>query len=112
MRTVIPIKINRVDDPNLVQQLIFEVLEIIPEILTEPATQVFLMKIDEALIEFEVRYFINVATHSRVETRSKVLFAIMAQFKAVGIKPPIPPIEVDLKESETDFSVIKYSPKD
>ena len=112
VRTVIPIKINRVDDPNLVQQLIFEVLEIIPEILTEPATQVFLMKIDEALIEFEVRYFINVATHSRVETRSKVLFAIMAQFKAVGIKPPIPPIEVDLKESETDFSVIKYSPKD
>lgn len=107
VRTVIPIKISRMDDPSLVQQLVFDVLGIIPEILNEPPSQVFLMKIDEALIEFEVRYFINVATHSRVETRSKVLFAIMAQFKAAGIKPPIPPIEVDLKESQSDFSVFK-----
>lgn len=112
VRTVIPIKISRVDDPTLVQRLIFDVLEIIPEILSEPETQVFLMRIDEALIEFEVRYFINVATHSRVETRSKVLFAIMAQFKAAGIKSPIPPIEVDLKESDADFSIIKNSPKE
>ena len=65
------------------------------------------MQINEALIEFEVRYFINVATHSRVETRSKVLFAIMAQFKAAGIKPPIPPLEVDIKDHGTDFSVFK-----
>lgn len=109
VRTVIPIKISRVDDPLLVQQLVFDVLAIIPEILNEPPTQVFLMKIDDALIEFEIRYFINVATHSRVETRSKVLFAIMAQFKAAGIKPPIPPIEIDLKENQSDFSVVKKS---
>ena len=114
VRTVIPIKISRVDDPTLVQQLIFDVLAIIPEILNEPASQVFLMRIDEALIEFEVRYFINVALYSRVEVRSKVLFAIMAQFKATGIKPPIPPIEVDLdfKEREPEFSIFKNSPQE
>ena len=107
VRTVIVLKVSRTDDPGLVQQLVFDVLAIIPEILHEPPCQVFLMQINEALIEFEVRYFINVATHSRVETRSKVLFAIMAQFKAAGIKPPIPPLEVDIKDHGTDFSVFK-----
>ena len=70
------------------------------------------MQINEALIEFEVRYFINVATHSRVETRSKVLFAIMAQFKAAGVKSPVPPFEVDLKDHGADFSVFKRLPKE
>lgn len=98
VRTVIPVKVSREDDPVLVQQLIQDVLYQIPEILHEPAMQVFLMKIDEALIEFEIRYFINVALHSRVEVRSRLLFAIMARFKAHGIRAPIPPMEVELKD--------------
>lgn len=103
VRTVIPIKVSRSDDPVMIQQLILDVLAIIPEIVPDPPAQVFLKKIDEALIEFEVRYFINVQIHSRVEIRSKVLFAITAQFKAAGIKPPIEPITVEFKEGHGDF---------
>lgn len=102
VRTVIPIKVNRMDDPIMVQQLILDVLTIIPEILTEPASQVFLKQIDDALIEFEVRYYINVELHTRFEVRSKALFAITAQFKAAGVKPPIPPLSVELKEPESE----------
>ncbi|MFA5960286.1 MAG: mechanosensitive ion channel domain-containing protein [Tatlockia sp.] len=98
VRTVIPIKVSRADDPALVQQLICDVLAVIPEIVPEPPAQVFLKQIDDALIEFEVRYFINVEVHSRFEVRSNILFALMAQFKAAGIKAPIPPISVELKE--------------
>lgn len=96
VRTVLPIKVSRLDDPNLVQQLIVDVLEIIPEVLSDPQVQVYLKKIDEALIEFEVRYFINIQMNTRFEIRSKVLFAIMAQFKAAGIRAPIPPMSVAL----------------
>lgn len=99
VRTVIPIKVSRADDPAIIQQLILDVLAIIPEIVEEPPAQVFLKQIDDALIEFEARYFINVQTHTRFEIRSKVLFAITAQFKAAGIKAPIPPISVELKDS-------------
>lgn len=98
VRTVIPIKVCRADDPVIVQQLILDVLAIIPEIVPDPPVQVLLKKIDTALIEFEARYFINVQTHSRVEIRSKVLFAITAQFKAAGIKPPVEPLAVEIKE--------------
>ncbi len=108
VRTVVPIKVSRDDDPGTVQQLIFDVLAIIPEILNDPPTQVLLTQIDDALVGFEIRYFINVQLYTRVEIRSKVLFAIMAQFKAAGIKPPIPPMHVELtKESDQDDSVRK-----
>ncbi|KTD36301.1 potassium efflux system KefA [Legionella nautarum] len=98
VRTVVPIKVSRADDPGLVQQLIFDVLATVPEIVADPPAQVFLKQIDDALIEFEIRYFINVQIHTRFEIRSKILFEIMAKFKAAGIKAPIPPISVELKE--------------
>ena len=109
VRTVIPIKVSRADDPAMIQQLILDVLAIIPEIVDEPPPQVFLKQIDDALIEFEVRYFINVQLHTRFEIRSKVLFAITAQFKAAGVKPPIPPISIELKEGQNEPSVVKAS---
>ena len=96
IRTVVPIKVNRDDDPTMVQQLIMDVLLIIPEVLSEPSPEVFLKQIDEVLIDFEIRYFINVQSHTRFEVRSKVLFAIMAQFKAAGVKAPIPSLNVGL----------------
>lgn len=100
VRTVIPIKVSRADDPLMIQQLILDVLAIIPEIEGDPAPQVFLKQIDDALIEFEVRYFINVQTHTRFEVRSNVLFAITAQFQAAGVKPPIPPISIQIEDNK------------
>ena len=85
---------------------------IIPEIMNEPPTQVFLKQIDEALIEFEVRYFINIQLYTRFEIRSKFLFALMAQFKAANIRPPIPPLSVELKESDSDYVIRKKTSKD
>ncbi|WP_045097456.1 mechanosensitive ion channel domain-containing protein [Legionella fallonii] len=108
VRTVVPIKVSRADDPVMIQQLILDVLAIIPEIEPDPPAQVFLKKIDEALIEFEARYFINVQIHTRFEIRSKVLFAITAQFKAAGVRPPIEPISIEIKEGHSDLPVKKH----
>ncbi|KTD63140.1 mechanosensitive ion channel MscS [Legionella santicrucis] len=111
VRTVFPIKVHRSDDPVMIQQIILDVLATTPEIVADPPAQVFLKKIDEALLEFEARYFINVQIHTRFEVRSKVLFAIMAQFKAANIKPPIEPIAVEIKEKEgqNDFTAKKHT---
>nr|WP_238584425.1 mechanosensitive ion channel domain-containing protein [Legionella gratiana] len=111
VRTVIPIKVNRSDDPVMIQQIILDVLATTSEIVADPPAQVFLKKIDEALLEFEARYFINVQIHTRFEVRSKVLFAIMAQFKAANVKPPIEPIAVEIKEKEghNDFIAKKQT---
>lgn len=112
VRSVVPIKVSRADDPVMIQQLILDVLAIIPEIVPDPPAQVFLKKIDEALIEFEARYYVNVQLHSRFEVQSKVLFAITAQFKAANIKPPIEPLAVEIKEPHGQRVSKEYFAKD
>ena len=102
VRSVVPIKVSRADDPEFIQHMIYAVLSGISEILNDPAPQVYLKQIDEALIEFEVRYFINVQLHTRFEIRSKVLLAIMSQFKLHGIKPPVPPLAVELTHQDKE----------
>lgn len=104
VRTVVPIKVCRADSPLLIQQIILDVLHNTPEIVPDPPIQVLLVKIDEPLVEFEARYFINVIKDNRVEVRSKVLFAITEQFKAAGIKPPIEPLSIEIKEGQGDCS--------
>lgn len=111
IRTVIPIKVSRADDPLMIQQLIWDVLATTPEIVADPPAQVLLKKIDAALLEFEARYFINIQFHTRVEIQSKVLFAIMAQFKAANVKAPIEPIAVEIKEGQGDLIVKKQVSK-
>lgn len=112
VRTVVPIKVRREDDPVLVQELILEVLNIVPEIMDDPPTQVLLKKVDDALLEFEVRYFINIQIYSRFEIRSKFLFALLAQFKAAGINPPIPLFNVELKDTEGHHVFTKEDSRD
>ena len=97
VRTVVPIKIQREENVFRVQQLIHEVLTEIPTVLKEPEPEVYLHQIDEALLEFEVRYFINVQMSRRPAIRSRVLFAIWKRFEEHNIKPPYPQQNIQLK---------------
>ncbi len=90
VRTIITIKINRHDDPHYVKTLILEALEEIPAVLTDPKPQVLMREMNDALLETEIRYFTNVKEHSRIGTRSVVLFNLWDKFKQTGIKPPYP----------------------
>lgn len=99
IRTSIPIKVSRTDDPVMIQQLIIDVIATIPEILSTPNPEVFLSHIDDALISFELRYYISLASHSRFEVKSRILFAIHEQFKKSGIDAPIQPLRIELQDS-------------
>lgn len=112
IRTVIPIKVSRADDPLIVQELIMEVLTITPEVVSNPPPQVVLKHIDDALITFEIRYFIDIQLHTRVEIQSKVLLALTHLFKEKGISPPIPPISIELKEKSHATTIFERSPNE
>lgn len=99
IRTTIPIKVSRTDDPVMVQQLIIDVITTIPEILDTPTPEVFLSHIDEALIAFELRYYMSLENHSRYEVKSRILFAIHKQFKKSGISAPIPPFRIEVEDA-------------
>ena len=98
VRGVINIKINRHDSPHDVQALIYEVLASHKDVLREPPPEVFLKELAEGLVEFEVRYFINLRqVKSRIGLRSEVLFAIWESFEKYGIQSPYPHQEIYLK---------------
>lgn len=98
VRTVIAIKIRRHDSPQNVQELIYEALASKKNILSDPAPEVFLKELADELIEFEVRYFVNLRQiKSRVSVRSEVLMNIWETFEKHGIQPPYPQHEVLIK---------------
>lgn len=96
VRTVVSIKVHRSDDPVFVQSLIEKVLNEMEPVLSDPMPQVLMKELDDALIVFDVRYFINLNQSSRVVTRSQVLFEIWSQFKQNGIRAPYPQQDINL----------------
>lgn len=102
VRTVVTIKVHRSDDPIFIKELIEEVLGDMPEVLSEPRPQVFMKELDDVLIVFNVRYFVNLEQHSRVATRSKVLFALWAKFEANNIRAPYPQQDIHLIDNKSN----------
>lgn len=103
VRSVVPIKISRNDNPHEVKVIIQEVLAAHKDVLNDPLPEVFLKQMDDVLIEFEIRYYVNIRiVKSRISVISSVLLQIWDTFAAHGIKPPYPQQEIVLKNEMTE----------
>jgi len=101
VRTVISLKINRNDSPHDVQAVIHQVLIQHKDVLADPVPEVFLKELVDGLVEFEVRYFINLRQiKSRVGLRSEVLMSIWEAFEKHGIQAPYPHHEIYVKDAK------------
>lgn len=108
VRTVLHIKISRHDNPHQVKTIIERVILQHNEILEHPAPEVFLKEMSDTLMEFEVRYFVNIRqVPSRIGVMSKVLISIWDAFAEHKIQPPYPQREIVLKRKE----VVNLLPK-
>jgi potassium efflux system protein len=68
------------------------------DILKSPTSEVFLKQIDDSVIEFELRFFINIRqVKSRISVISSVLIIIWDVFAEHGIRPSYPKREVFLQ---------------
>lgn len=91
VRSVISLRFAPDENPQLIREIILDVLSKHREILKDPNPEVFLKELDQSLAEMEARYYINLhISRSRPRVRSEVLFAIREKFNEAGIKPPIP----------------------
>lgn len=99
VRVLVPVRVNRVDDPRRVRQIILETLKTTPNILANPKTEVYFKEIDQILLEFKVEYYVDMNhIDSRSEVRSHFLFALWERFKTEGIHPPDVAHEVIIQE--------------
>lgn len=103
VRSVVKIKVDRADDPLKVQQLILNVLKEHKSVVKDPEPEVFMKEISDSLIEFEVRYHINLSIDGcRPRVRSSVLFAVWECFKKHGIRAPKPQYDIFFQTSRNN----------
>lgn len=106
VRTVIRIKISRYDNPHEIKVLIQNILALNENILKDPPPEVYLREMNDVLLEFELRYYVNIRqVHSRVSVTSSVLMTIWDLFEKNGIKPPYPQQEIFLR-SDVESRVV------
>ena len=98
VRSVIHVKISRYDNPHEVKLIILNVLAAEKDILKDPAPEVYLKVLDDNVMDFEVRYYVNIRqVKSRTYVISSVLMKVWDAFGAHDIKPPYPQHEVFLR---------------
>lgn len=98
VRIVTYVKISRYDNPHEVKVIIQNVLNGHKSLLKDPLPEVFLKEMSDTLINFELRYYVNIRqVKSRTSVVSAVLMTIWDEFAIHGIKPPYPQQEIFLR---------------
>lgn len=99
VRSLLHIKISRHDNPHIVKNIIQTILATDPNIQKDPPPEVFLKDMNDMIIEFELRYFVNIRqVKSRTSVMSTLLMSLWDAFAKHGIKPPYPQHEIFLRD--------------
>lgn len=111
VRSVVPVKISRYDNPHEVKIIIQNVLAAHKEILQEPVPEVLLKEMRDTLMEFEMRFFVNIRqVKSRVRVISAVLMEVWDAFAKHDIKPPYPQQEIFLRGEQSSPARLEEVP--
>jgi potassium efflux system protein len=98
VRTVLYLGISYQDDPHKAQRIILDAVTMQPEVSLTPNPQVWLDDFAASSVNFRVQYYTDVLCFSRLEIRSKVLFAIWDALHEAGISIPFPQQDIYIKE--------------
>lgn len=97
VRSVIPIKVHRADNPHHVAALTLNVLKASLHVLNDPPPEVLVREVTDTLVELEARYFIDLQkSNSRIRVRSEILYKLCDTFKEHGVRPPYPHHEIQM----------------
>jgi potassium efflux system protein len=111
VRTVLLIGVHYKDDPHQAQAIIEEAVTMQPEVLLDPPPRIWLHEFAASAVNFKVYYHIDVQQFSRLDVKSKVLFAIWDALKEAGIAIPYPQQDIYIRElPEADDRWISSSP--
>ncbi|MEN8166704.1 MAG: mechanosensitive ion channel domain-containing protein [Pseudomonadota bacterium] len=98
VRTVLFIGVHYQDDPHQAQAVIEEAVTMQPEVSLDPPPHIWLHEFGASSVDFRIHYYLDVRQFSRLEVKSKVLFAIWDGLKEAGISIPYPQQDVYIKE--------------
>jgi len=113
-RVVIPVGVAYGSDTELVERVLYEVIEDVPEIIkNRPALpiKVLFLSFGDSTLNFELRFFIF-DVGSVVDVRSKLHFAIDKAFRENNIEIAFPQRDIHIRSScEVDANHVADDPK-
>ncbi len=98
VRTVLQVGVSYHGDPHQAARVIEEAVTMQPEVMLQPAPRVQLDNFGESSVDFRVLYYVDVGQFSRMDMKSKVMFAIWDALKEAEIEIPFPQRDVHIRE--------------
>ena len=98
LRSVLWVGISYDADPHQAQQIIEQILQEYPAVLSEPQPLVLLWDFADSSVKFRVQYFVDLAQSHMMKTQNDILFMIWDRFKEADIRIPYPQRDLYLKE--------------
>ncbi|RMG35796.1 MAG: hypothetical protein D6720_06410 [Gammaproteobacteria bacterium] len=98
VRTVLKVGISYDGDPHQAQKIIEEAVTMQPEVLLQPAPRILLSDFGDSSVDFRITYYMDVSQFSRLEIKSKVMFAIWDALKEADIEIPFPQRDIHIRE--------------
>ncbi len=102
VRTVLNVGISYAGDPHEAQKIIEEAVTMQPEVLLQPAPRILLDNFGDSSVDFRITYYMDVSQFSRLEIKSKVMFAIWDALKEADIEIPFPQRDIHIREVAPD----------
>ena len=98
VRTLFVVGIRYQDDPHKAREVIENAVTMQPEVSLERKPRVLLTEFNASSVDFRVEYFVDVSQFSRMEVKSKVMFAIWDALQEADIGIPFPQQDIYIKE--------------
>ena len=86
----------------MAKKVIEEAVIMQPEVLLDPSPRAWLTEFGASSVNFRVQYYIDVLAFSRLEVKSKVMFAIWDALEEADIGIPFPQQDIYIKELPAD----------
>ncbi len=99
IRIVFQVGVRYRDDPHKAQEVIYDAVCMVPEVSLGRKPEIYLTEFSDSSVNFRVQFFSEVDNqHSRLEVKSKVMFAIWDALKDADIGIPFPQQDIYIKE--------------
>ncbi|HEB68136.1 MAG TPA: mechanosensitive ion channel [Desulfobulbus sp.] len=99
IRTVFQVGVRYQDDPHRAREVILDAVSMVPEVSLEQKPRIYLTDFADSSVNFRVAFFSELkGQHSRLEAKSKVMFAIWDALKDADIGIPFPQQDIYIKE--------------
>ncbi len=107
IRTVFQVGVRYQDDPHRAGEVILDAVLMVPEVSLERKPKIFLSEFADSSINFRVDFFSELDDqHSRLEVKSKVMFAIWDALQEADIGIPFPQRDIYIKEMPMGNSLV------